>query len=95
MKKKPVSIIICTIMLFMCACGNQEVSNNKKTEETGTEVEAESTESKSYIAKIPMVMVNDQIYYATGLESILEERCGVMDGEIISSVDGTEKTDGK
>ena len=38
-----------------------------------------------------MVMVDDQIYYATGMESIIEGRCGVMDGEITSSVDGSEK----
>ena len=91
MKKKSVSIIICIIMLFMCACGNQEVSNSKETEEVVTVVETESTESESYVARIPMVMVDDEIYYATGYESILEGRCGVMDGEITSSVDGSEK----
>ena len=63
-------------MLFMCACGNQEVSNSKETEEAVTVVETESTESESYVARIPMVMVDDEIYYATGYESILEGRCG-------------------
>lgn len=40
--------------------------------------------------KIPMVMVNDKLYYDTGRESSLEARCGNMDGQITSTVDGTE-----
>jgi len=40
---------------------------------------------------IPMVMVNGELYMDTGHESTVEARCGVMDGEITSTVDGTEK----
>lgn len=40
--------------------------------------------------KIPMVMVNDKLYYDTGKESSVEGRCGNMDGQITSTVDGTE-----
>ena len=40
---------------------------------------------------IPMVMVNGVLYLDTGLESTVEARCGVMDGEIDSSVDQSEK----
>lgn len=40
---------------------------------------------------IPMVMVNGTLYLDTGRESTLEGRCGVMDGEITSQVDGSEK----
>lgn len=40
---------------------------------------------------IPMVMVNGELYLDTGLESTVEGRCGVMDGEITSTVDGSEK----
>ena len=40
---------------------------------------------------ISMVMVNGEIYMDTGCESKVEARCGVMDGEITSTVDGTEK----
>ena len=39
---------------------------------------------------IPMVMVNNKLYYDTGKESTLDGRCGVMDGKIISTVDGSE-----
>ena len=40
---------------------------------------------------IPMVMVDGKLYLTTGMESSVEARCGVMDGEITSTVDGTEK----
>ena len=40
---------------------------------------------------IPMVMVNGELYIDTGHESTVEARCGVMDGEITSEVDGSEK----
>lgn len=42
-------------------------------------------------AMLPMVMVDGTLYLDTGLPSSMEGRCGVMDGEITSSVDGTEK----
>lgn len=40
--------------------------------------------------KIPMVMVDGKLYYDTGKESDIDGRCGMMDGEISSSVDGSE-----
>ena len=40
--------------------------------------------------KIPMVMVDGKLYYDTGKESTVSARCGVMDGEITSTVDGSE-----
>lgn len=40
--------------------------------------------------KIPMVRVNGKLYYDTGKESSVSGRCGNMDGEITSTVDGTE-----
>ncbi len=39
---------------------------------------------------IPMVMVNNKLYYDTGKESSIDGRCGVMDGEITSTVDGSQ-----
>lgn len=39
---------------------------------------------------IPMVMVNGTLYLDTGHESKIEARCGVMDGEITSQVDGNK-----
>ena len=40
---------------------------------------------------IPMVMVNGTLYLDTGHESKIEARCGVMDGEITSQVDGNKQ----
>lgn len=42
-------------------------------------------------ALLPMVMVNGELYMDTGYDSTTEGRCGVMDGEITSTVDGTER----
>ena len=38
-----------------------------------------------------MVMVNGTLYLDTGHESKIEARCGVMDGEITSRVDGSKQ----
>lgn len=40
---------------------------------------------------IPMVMVNGTLYLDTGHESKIEARCGVMDGETTSQVDGSKQ----
>lgn len=40
--------------------------------------------------RIPMVRVNNKLYYDTGRESTASGRCGNMDGEITSMVDRTE-----
>lgn len=40
---------------------------------------------------IPMIMVNGTLYLDTGHESTIEARCGVMDGEITSQVDGSKQ----
>lgn len=40
---------------------------------------------------IPMVMVNGKLYLDTGYESAVEARCGMMDGEIDSTVDAGQK----
>lgn len=40
--------------------------------------------------RIPMARINGKLYYDTGRESTVSGRCGTMDGEITSTVDGTE-----
>lgn len=40
--------------------------------------------------KIPMVRIKGKLYRDTGKESTITGRCGVMDGEITSTVDRTE-----
>ena len=39
---------------------------------------------------VPMVMVGGKVYYATGEESTIQYRCGMMDGEITSTVGSQE-----
>ncbi|MDE7267103.1 MAG: hypothetical protein K2N89_06535 [Lachnospiraceae bacterium] len=50
----------------------------------------EQAESKTVWDRIPMVRINDKLYYDTGKESTIEGRCGNMDGQITSTVDGSE-----
>lgn len=52
-----------------------------KTEQSSTEIPGD---------RIPMVMVDGFLYYDTGKESTIEARCGMMDGEITSTVDASE-----
>ena len=47
-------------------------------------------EADAMYDRIPMVRVDDKLYYDTGKESTVDWRCGNMDGEITSTVDGTE-----
>ena len=99
--KRFICVGIIIVMLLLCACGNQVVDEVSQSEQesmteisTGLESESNAIESETQTeekwAKIPMVMVEGQLYYATGKESTVEARCGVMDGEITSSVDGSE-----
>ena len=50
----------------------------------------EQTGTDAMWDRIPMVRINGKLYYDTGRESTISGRCGNMDGEITSTVDGTE-----
>lgn len=50
----------------------------------------ERAEAADMWDRIPMVKINDKLYYDTGAESTAEGRCGNMDGQITSTVDGSE-----
>ena len=50
----------------------------------------EQAETKNMWDRIPMVKIKDKLYYDTGRESTAEGRCGNMDGQITSTVDGSE-----
>lgn len=70
-----------------------EAEATSETIEAASEIEITETEqSSSEIPgdRIPMVMVDGLLYYDTGKESTLEGRCGMMDGEITSTVDASE-----
>ena len=44
----------------------------------------EQTEANAMWDRIPMVRIDGKLYYDTGRESIMDARCGTMDGEITS-----------
>ncbi len=48
-------------------------------------------EESALIENIGLIMIDGKLYYNTGEESAVDGRCGVMDGEIASSV-GAEQT---
>lgn len=50
----------------------------------------EQAEVNTMWDRIPMVRINNKLYYDTGRESTVSERCGNMDGEITTTVDGSE-----
>lgn len=50
----------------------------------------EQIDADTMYDRIPTVRVNGKLYYDTGKESTISGRCGNMDGEITSTVDGTE-----
>lgn len=50
----------------------------------------EQAEADAMWDRIPMVRVNGKLYYDTGRESTVSGRCGNMDGQITSEVDGSE-----
>ena len=53
--------------------------------------QTQSPTDESKTALVPMVMVDGELYMDTGYDSTIDARCGVMDGEITSTVDGTER----
>ena len=70
-----------------------ESEATSETIEAASEIEITETEQASSEIpgdRIPMVMVDGLLYYDTGKESTLEGRCGMMDGEITSTVDASE-----
>jgi len=70
-----------------------ETQPNDNEKEATSEIEmTEPVQSSTEIPgdRIPMVMVDGLLYYDTGKESTLEGRCGMMDGEITSTVDVSE-----
>lgn len=68
--------LLTLILAVACVCGCSQTQNP-------------TNESKT--ALVPMVMVDGELYMDTGYDSTIDARCGVMDGEITSKVDGTER----
>ncbi len=71
---------------------NGRVEDVKLSEQEDALEEEEFDEiQETPIDLIPMVMVDGKLYLDTGKASTVDARCGVMDGEITSSVAGNKK----
>ena len=88
-------IIVVSCLFGLLACGTkteeEPIAESISVEEAGGEDIIENGAEESVLDdRIPMVMVNDVLYLDTGEESSLTVRCGMMDGEITSTVDVSE-----
>lgn len=93
MKKHILLLIIITGMTLISAGCGQNIpapGSDGPSEPNAAESGAVMGAEKFLHDRRPMVMVKGELYYDTGRESDIDARCGVMDGEIISTVDGTE-----
>lgn len=102
MKKMIALILSLTFVLALVGCGKTtgsgeptaggantpNIENNEVVEREQTQPAVADDEKWDLI---PMVMVDGELYLDTGHESTVEGRCGVMDGEITSTVDGSEQ----
>lgn len=96
---KSLLVIVTFIPILLAGCGTKSLEpdsnsiapdNNALYQPGITEVgEVEGTDHDAEVSH-PMVMINGELYYDTGKESDIGARCGVMDGKILSTVDGTD-----
>ena len=85
--------LFCAILLtafLLTGCTTEEGHDQQQGQplEDGLSV-SESGEQAQYDV-IPMVMVGGRLYYDAGRENTLETRCGLPDGTIDSTVEGSE-----
>lgn len=79
MNMKRCCLLFCMMtVMALVACGSKQEHLSEETEES------------VLWDRRPMVMVNGEIYLDTGTVSDITARCGMMDGEITSEVDGSE-----
>lgn len=96
---KSLLVILTFIPILLAGCGTKILAPDSKSIAPDNNVlyqprvteggEVEDTDHNVENSR-PMVMINGELYYDTGRESNFLGRCGVMDGKILSSVDGTE-----
>ena len=85
--------LFCAILwraFLLTGCPTEEGHDQQQGQplEDGLSV-SESGEQAQYDV-IPMVMVGGRLYYDTGRESTLETRCGLPDGTIECTVEGSD-----
>ena len=102
MKKKTALVLslVCALGLMACSASNADntepqtelVSNTPTEETTPIQKNVSSTnDAESLNDIIPLVMVKGKLYIDTGRESTVDSRCGMMDGEITSTVKSSEQ----
>ena len=80
-------ILLCVFLLVGCTLNNTDIGE-PVSEIDEAENTAEVEEEKWDL--VPMVMVDGVLYYDTGHNNNTDLRCGNLDGEITSTVEGWE-----
>lgn len=105
MKKLTFPVILCLCLALLTSCGEVQPpprdpveyaplaapADTPEPDNTQPDVAAQPIEEPR-AEKIPMLMLGGEIYCDTG-EISTEPRCGMMDGEISSSVEPSERPD--
>lgn len=86
MKKRA---LLCAFVLAAAFMGCQQAPSGSSAPSQAAAAANQEQESLQW-DRIPMVMVDGTLYYDTGEESAQAAHCGMADGEITSSVDGSE-----
>lgn len=90
------SLALALTLGLLAGCGASPVpggggSENRVTQSTQEPEAPASSQAQGEPADLPpLVMVDGQLYQDTGRESTLTGRCGVLDGEISSTVSSQE-----
>ena len=89
-------VLFSALGLMACSASNPdnielqtETISNLTAEDSASLQETTTTESQKDM--ILMVMVKGKLYFDTGRESPADSRCGMMDGEITSTVERWEE----
>lgn len=86
-------IVITCMALILIGCNQNAPTpgSDGPSKPIGIPDKEKKTESDEVLwDRRPMVMINGELYFDTNRESDIEGRCGVMDGELSSTVDGSE-----
>lgn len=91
-------VLFSALGLMACSASNPdnielqtETISNLTAEDSASLQETTTTESQKDMILILMVMVKGKLYFDTGRESTADSRCGMMDGEITSTVERWEE----
>lgn len=79
MKKKTFWTCFIAFVFMLSGCTQESSKPVKENESVSENHEKETTEQ--------LVKIDGVLYHNTGNENTIEGRCGVMDGEVVSTVD--------